>query len=317
MSQESPSKISLLKKRAKALRLARDFFYERDITEVDTPILSRYASIDEHIDLIPATLNGNIPCYLHSSPEYGMKQLLSQGSGDIYQLSHVFRDEESGPRHSHEFTMCEWYRVGIGFEAFIDETLQFIQLFTGKRRIERISYRDLFLRHCQIDPFKANTKEIYAKIEELGLFPYVDLISEDLDAHLNFLLGSFIEPQLPKGQITVLFEYPPSHAALAQVCKKEGIEVAMRFEIYFGDLELANGYHELCDEKEQRKRLIEANEKRVAKGKNSLPLDEPFLRALKNGLPACCGVAVGFDRLCMVNCEQKSLITPKSYQKIM
>lgn len=307
MSVESPNKIALLKKRSEFLKRARDFFYKRNFTEVDCPILSSCASVDEHIDLIPALFAKKTTLYLHSSPEYGMKQLLCLGSGDIFQLSHVFRDDEIGPRHAAEFTLCEWYRVGLDFDAFAQETLDFIQIFTGPQTIERITYRDLFLRHCQIDPFQTDRQELFDQIKELKLSPYSQLSSEDLDAHLNFLLGSYIEPKLPKDQLTLLIDYPPSQAALAKVRKKEELLIAERFEIYWGDLELANGYNELADAAEQRKRLNEANKKRVARGKQSLPLDENFLKALSLGLPPCCGVAVGFDRLMMRVCQLSAI----------
>jgi len=286
------------------LTRCRSFFTERDVMEVDCPILTQGASIDAHIDLMPARFQGSETRYLHSSPEYGMKRLLSEGIGDIYQLSHVFRDGESGRKHNPEFCMAEWYRLGFSFEEMIAETLDFIRLFVGDIPARILSYRELFQHYAGFDYLQASIAELLKYLEP---FAYPNIEHEDKDALLNLILGSVIEPKLGSGELTVLAYYPHTQAALARVISRGHELCALRFEVYYKGVELANGYHELADATEQRERFNEANAHRQALGKNSLPLDELFLTALQNGLPNCCGVAVGFDRLMMLRHSAQSI----------
>lgn len=301
MSQELANKLSRIKRRAAALALARQFFSIRGVTEVDTALMRQGASIDAHIDLIPSILNQKETHYLISSPEHAMKGLLADGIGDIYQLGKVFRDEAKSPRHNHEFTMCEWYRVGFTFEEMIDETIDFIALFLGDRPRESITYRQAFQKYLSIDYLTATHEELRRCLLDRGVEPF------DEGDLLNQLLGLFIEPELGKGVYTALTHYPADQAALARSFTKNGEQVAERFEIYYEGIELANGYHELADAVEQRLRYQEANALREKLGKSPLPLDEEFLQALRKGLPDCCGVAVGFDRVVMLHLGTKSL----------
>lgn len=252
-----------LSDRAQMLARARQFFAEREIMEVDCAALSPYASIDRHIDLIEAQVLGR-RMFLHSSPEYAMKRLLAGGSGDIYQLGHVFRDGEEGARHRPEFTMAEWYRLGFTFQEMINETVDFVHLFIGEQPVKQLTYTDLFALHGGL-PHSQN------------------------DQHL--MLATVIEPALDPKTTHVVTHFPADQAALARV---EG-DHALRFEVFAGGLELANGYDELLDADEHRRRF-------AAAGKPDLPVDEPFLEALEN-LPPCCGVAVGFDRLMMIRAK--------------
>jgi len=243
-------------------------------------MLYRGACIDTHIDLISATCCG-CQGYLHSSPEYGMKRLLSEEMGDIYQLSHVFRDGELGERHHPEFTMVEWYRMGVSFEAMIQETLDFVRLFLAVTTSEEFTYREIFEAFTGHSP------------EEI----------EDHDAALAFT----IEPQLGKEKLTVIKDFPPEKAALAKTRWNGKEFVAERFEIYYQGIELANGYHELTDPMEQRRRLEASNAERQRLGKSQYPLDEQFLKSLEKGIGDCCGVAVGFDRLMMIRHQVKDI----------
>ncbi|MBB65142.1 MAG: EF-P lysine aminoacylase GenX [Waddliaceae bacterium] len=313
LAQEN-KRISILNDRAKMLRQARLFFEERGVIEVDCPLLSPLASVDAHIDLIPAKYAGTETCYLHSSPEYGMKRLLSEGIGDIYQLSHVFRDGELGRYHNPEFMMAEWYRKDISFEEMIQETADFIRLFIGEKPLNIISYREALLTHIGIDYVKASIQEMQNILSNYD--PYLDLPNERDDL-LNLLLGLFVEPKLGKDGLSALAYYPASQAALAKTKNIDDEFVAERFEIYFQGVELANGYHELLDVKEQKKRLKEANLQRETMGKNSLPIDDRFLEALENGLPDSCGVAVGFDRLMMLRHQTEDLasVVPFAWTK--
>lgn len=297
---ESMTKIDVLKDRAVQLAKARSFFAERGIVEVDCPLLTSQASVDLHIDLISALFSEKETRYLHSSPEYGMKRLLVEGIGDCYQLGHVFRDGEVGHKHNPEFMMAEWYRVGMPFSMFIDETLDFIRLFLGELPSETISYKQAFLKYLGFNPFLVNAEELAQVIKDKQIATYPSIFEEGKDALLNLLLGSCIEPQLGQGKLTVLKHYPASQAALAKAVVEEGDQVALRFEVYYQGVELANGYDELASPQEQRMRLTLANEERVIHGKRALPIDESFLTALEKGLPQACGVACGFDRLMML-----------------
>ncbi len=249
------------------LRRARGFFASNAVLEVDVPILSERASVDVHIDLIESTCLGK-KAYLHSSPEYGMKRLLSEGIGDIYQIAHVFRSDERGERHNPEFTMVEWYRNAFSLEEMIEETASFISLFLPDTpEFERLEYRQAFLRY-------------------VGFFP------ESLEER-DRLFALEVEPNL---QASIIYRFPAEQAALS--CVKDGY--AERFEFFYKGIELANGYHELTDPVEHRKRFERNNLERLALGKPSYPIDTLFLEALEEGIPDCSGVAVGFDRLMMV-----------------
>jgi lysyl-tRNA synthetase class 2 len=293
-------RLTALRDRAAMLARARAFFAEREILEVDCPQITAAASVDAHIDLIP-TFHGQQPQrYLHSSPEYGMKRLLGEGIGDIYQLAHVFRQGEYGQRHNPEFTMAEWYRLGFSFEEMMAETVEFIELFVGKLEVRIWSYRELFLHHVAIDYLNTSVAQLEGILCNAGQTPYTGAAAEGKEALLNLILGSIIEPQLGRYGLDLLAYYPASQAALAQTRFHGDEPVAERFEIYYRGIELANGYHELTDVTEQRKRLAASNSERIALGKEPLPIDEHFLAALQKGLPDCSGVAVGFDRLMML-----------------
>lgn len=297
------SKMERLRDRSHLLTKSRLFFAERQVLEVDCPAITKAASIDAHIDLI-AVCQESHKRYLHSSPEYGMKRLLSEGSGDIYQLSHVFRDGEYSDKHNPEFMMAEWYRLNYTFEEMIHETAEFIRLFLGNIPLHIISYREAFQKYVRIDYLHASIPDLLHCLQAHEIIPYPGIEAEGKDALLNLILGTLIEPHLGQNELCALAYYPASQAALAKTHQRDEELVAERFEIYFKGLELANGYHELVDASEQRKRLIESNFHRQQLGKETLPLDEHFLKALKNGLPDCCGVAVGFDRLMMLRHSQ-------------
>lgn len=278
------SKNSSITTRAQALKMVRTFFDKRHVVEVDTPLLSSYAPIDTHIDLFK--VDGG---YLHSSPEYGMKKLLANGSGDIYQLGHVFRKDEAGPLHAPEFMMIEWYRIETTLDTFLEENLNLLALFVGEKTSERLPYKEVFQREVGL-PFDAPPSALMEKGKMLG-FEFHD--ENDI---VNLLWGCIVEPTLGNEKITVITDFPEDQAALAQI--KNG--VAERFELYFNGIELGNGYHELTDPIEQKKRLELSNKKRVSLGKEPLPLDPTFIKALENGLPDCYGIALGFDRLLML-----------------
>lgn len=268
------------------LALVRTFFSDRNVLEADTNILRPCAPVDAHIDIMKVEMGGGKVGYLHSSPEYELKKLLALGSGDIYQLGHVFRAEEEGPWHSPEFTMLEWYRVGMSYEDFIEETLALFRLFLGPIPAQILTYREAFQQIGNID-----------YLGELSSYAleFADGADQwDRDTQLNLLFSHVVEPKLQ--ELTVIMDFPASQAALAKTTLVDGTLVARRFEVYYRGIELANGFEELTDSKEQKLRLVKENEKRQALGKQPLPIDEEFV-ACVDSLPDCCGVAVGFDRL--------------------
>jgi elongation factor P--(R)-beta-lysine ligase len=311
MSQDPPNQLkrtSILRDRAFMMNKARSFFHERGLFEVDVPILSKRASVDAHIDLISARYGHKKEIYhLHTSPEYGMKRLLSEGVGSIYQLSHVFRDGEYGAQHNPEFMMAEWYQIGFSFEEMVEETFDFITLFLGPIPRRVVSYRDLFQEFLSIDIGKAGIEELKAKAEEVEAALYEGIEQEGKDGILARLLSEKIEPFLGQGEMVAVIHFPESQAALAKKKEIDGFHAAERFEVYYQGIELANGYHELTSAEEQQARFIEANLFREKLGKEAYPIDDLFLAALKKGLPECSGVAVGFDRLMMLRHKASTL----------
>jgi lysyl-tRNA synthetase class 2 len=298
------------------LAKVRAFFSHKDILEVDTPILSHAAPIDTHIEVMSIPFQNGEKGFLHTSPEYAMKRLLAEGSGNIYQLSHVFRAEEAGRLHNPEFTMIEWYRIGVPFQFLIDETLELIRLFLGDIPVHIYTYSQAFQKFVGVDHKSASSSDL-KKIAEKNNLPLTsDADAWDKDTFLHFLMAFLIEPQF--AGLNIIRDFPSTQAALAQVCQSGDEMVAERFEVYFNGIELANGFHELTDPVEQRRRFVQANSERKKLGKETLPLDENFLSALELGLPDSCGVAVGFDRLLMLQLKKESLkeILPFAWDNI-
>ncbi|MGR3911827.1 MAG: EF-P lysine aminoacylase EpmA [Candidatus Rhabdochlamydia sp.] len=302
--------------RAEMLATVRTFFSTRNVIEVDTPLLSKSAPIDSHIDVMTVTFASRQKAYLHTSPEYAMKRLLCHYPIDMYQLSHVFREEEMSSRHNPEFTLIEWYRNHFSLPKLIEETLELIQLFLEPLTPQFLSFQELFLKFLHFDPFLVTKDELYQQALKTSSLPSPSSLSWDLDTWLYYYMGCIIEPQL-KG-LYVIDAFPPSWAALAKIKQEGNITVANRFEIFFNGIELANGFEELQDPFEQRIRLQENNKERVKQGKPPLPLDEHFLAALEKGLPSCCGVAAGFDRLLMLHTNASSLkeVLPLSWDDL-
>lgn len=314
--QNSPH-LMILRDRARQMHAVRAFFAKRQICEVDTPLLSRGAALDTHIDLFFTKDEKGERRYLHSSPEFAMKRLLSQGMEDIYQLSHVYRLGEISQKHQPEFTMIEWYRVGAAFDAFMDETIDLMRELLGPLSKNTLTYKQAFKRYTGLDPFAASSLDLVSYLKSQNVHPFMQENLSEADARdnlLNQILGLFIEPNLgwddtkQHAQLTILSHYPASQAALARTISQDGNRVAERFEIYSQGIELANGYHELADADEQKVRFTETNQQRIALGKEPLPIDLFFLEALQSGLPDSCGVAVGFDRLMMLRHQKTSIL---------
>lgn len=293
MSLASLDRLAILQDRASMFTRARAFFAERNILEVDTGALVKCPPNDSNIDVIGVDQDGG---FLHTSPEYAMKRLLAEGIGDCYFLGHVYRKGELGSLHNPEFTMAEWYRRDISLGAMIQESCEFLFLFLGALPIETLSYARTFEQYVGID---------YATVP-LAKLHELTHSSWPRDTCLHYLLTHQIEPHLGQGKLTVLTDYPPEEAALACVIHKNGKLVAERYEIYHRGVELCNGYHELNNAEELRRRFHQKNKARQAEGKPPYALDEKFLAALQT-LPDCCGVALGFDRALMLRHNLSSL----------
>lgn len=290
---------SALRARATLLADIRAYFLAHHILEVETPLLCTNGVTDPAIEPLCVATGSSIetPRVLQSSPEYAMKRLLAAGSGPIYQISKAFRDGEAGSRHNPEFSMLEWYQPGFDHHQMMEQVGELVLHCLGTRAIRRFSYRELFLEFLNIDPFAASTEDLEqlarARLE-------LNFQSSDRDLWLDLLMSHLIEPAIAELGVCFVYDYPASQAALSRVVASGDVEVGQRFELYINGLELANGYCELTDEKEQRARFIADNVTRKQRGQTERPLDEFLLSAMEHGLPACSGVALGIDRLLMV-----------------
>lgn len=297
-----------LRLRAELLAKTRAFFAAHAVLEVETPALSAAAVTDPHLFSFATPYSGPGPrhgrmLYLHTSPEFPMKRLLAAGSGCIYQIAKVFRDGEAGRRHNPEFTLLEWYRVGFDHHQLMTEVAELVtMLLTGRLPLataERLSYREIFQRHLKLDPHRVSVTELARCVEQCGISMVPGMPMDDVDPWLDLLLTHGIESRLGQGRLSFIYDYPASQAALARL-RPGDPPLGERFELYVNGLELANGFHELGDAGEQRRRFEAENAARRAQGLPAMPMDENLLAALDAGLPDCAGVALGFDRLVML-----------------
>lgn len=307
---QSSCSLSTLKARAQMNQKIRDFFSQRQVLEVETPILSSSTNSDPKLESFISKFNGpglhhQAKMYLHTSPEFFMKRLLASGSGDIYQIAKVFRDGEAGCRHNPEFTMLEWYRVDIDHFTLMQEVTDLIHEITSENLpVLKMTYRELFLKYLDIDIKTVSINVLANKALECNIS--LNQALETKDDYLDLLLSFVIEPQLPKDSLFYLYHYPASQAALAKIIEEDGMDVGCRFELYWQGLELANGFYELSDAQEQRTRFEYDLMRRAENKQDIMPLDENFLAALPQ-LPNCSGVAFGLDRLLMCILQIKKI----------
>jgi lysyl-tRNA synthetase class 2 len=276
----------------------RAFFDARDVLEVETPLVGRFGASDPNIANLPVRVEEG-ERYLQSSPEYAMKRMLAAGSGDIYQITRAFRADETGGRHNPEFSILEWYRLGMDHHALMVEVddlfHELLSAYLYQARDE-YTYQQLFENYLDLDPLTSSLQELTAKADTLGLMPEGSL---DRDGLLDLLMSLAIIPQLPNDRLSFVHAWPESQASLARHLPDHP-GCSARFEVYYGDLELANGFWELSDAKEQALRFEADNERRAQLGLPTMPADTYLLSALQSGMPDCAGVAVGLDRLLMV-----------------
>ncbi|GAB1595947.1 EF-P lysine aminoacylase EpmA [Lysobacter sp. PAGU 2638] len=284
-------------------RRIRDFMAARGVLEVETPVMSRAGNTDPNIASFAVDFSGRTDGaprtrWLRTSPEFALKRLLASGVGDCYELGRVFRDGEAGGRHNPEFTMLEWYRVGIDHVELAREVADLVEqclaLVGRTARVDETTYGALFHSRLGIDAHRDDIEILRAALGDVRIDP--DGLSRD--DWLDLLMTHRIQPTFAADTIHVVHDYPASQCALARV-RDGDPAVAERFEIYLGPLELANGYHELTDAAEQRRRFDADIARRNMHGTAAVPRDDALLDALANGLPACAGVALGVDRLLM------------------
>jgi len=293
-----------LRARAEMLAKVRDFFRRRGVLEVETPVCSRHATTDPALEPFVTRYKGpGAPAdgrlYLHTSPEFSMKRLLAAGSGPIYQVCRVFRNREYGRRHNPEFTLLEWYRPGVDYLQLMEEVAELVNEILGSdMSVERWTYDELFRRHLDLDPLRVNEETLAARVDEEGL-DIEGMGTASRDAWLDLLISHIIEPRLMADRLTFVYDYPASQASLAYV-RPGDPPVAERFELYVGPMELANGFQELLDAQEQRRRFTAEQQTRAKAGQPTMPMDEWLLEALEAGLPTMAGVALGLDRLLML-----------------
>ncbi len=297
--------IATLEVRAKMLRSIRDYFAATRALEVETPTLSATAVTDVHLASVEARAN-NDRRYLITSPEYAMKRLLAAGCGDLWQIGRVYRDGEVGRWHNPEFTLIEWYRIGMDHHSLMSDVERLINaaLPAAKQfdRAERVTYRDAVQLHAGVDALEDPVAVLVARLESANIDVPRDLHT-DRDACLDLIMSTLVGPHLGHGRLTFIYDYPASQAALARIRGP----VASRFEAYLDGVELANGFHELANASEQRARFEADLEQRRKRGLPQMPIDERFLSALEHGLPECSGVALGFDRLVMCAVDAKHI----------
>ena len=256
-----------LRLRAQTLGAIRAFFAARDVVEVQTPVLGPATVTDPDIESIAVPGYG----FLQTSPEYQMKRLLSAGAPSIYQLGPVFRHEERGRLHNPEFTMLEWYRLGFDDQQLMQEVAELVAVVLGPGNVQTVTYQQLV-----------------GDLSDRGSVQRSELDLRFAEACERLQPGRFF-----------VVDYPADQAALARL-RPDNPSVAARFELVIDGIEIANGYWELLDPTEHERRFAADRARRKALGRTDVEPDQPFLAALRSGLPNCAGVALGIDRLLML-----------------
>ncbi len=299
--------IKTLKLRAELLATARSFFAQRSVLEVETPVLGASAVTDPNIQSFVVADENKPPRYLQSSPEFFMKRLLVDGAPDIYQITKAFRQAEAGARHNPEFTLIEWYRRQFDLAQISQETAELVQQLLLIREIslpiQRISYRAACQQMLGLDLIEQSLQSLIQLATKQGLVAAEKLPRAAL---YDFIFDQAVVARLPQDVIHIVEYYPAEQASLAQLSQTDA-QLAERFEIFAGGFELANGFLELRDADEQRQRFQQDVQIRSEQGLPTVAIDETFIAALRQGLPACAGVALGLDRVHLIVAQVDSL----------
>jgi len=308
-----------LRTRQTVIRAVRGYFDSCGFHEVETPALQTSPGLEPHIMAFSTILENHDgtprqQMYLHTSPEFAMKKLLTAGAGDIYQICHTYRNRESSSTHSPEFMMMEWYRTGANYWHIMDDCVQLLRAVATATKISEYRYKDK-----KSNPF--NIWQVISVAEAFWQYckiPVLDIVGNtaamnEYAARINVrtdksdawddiffrIMGEKIEPFLGSPAPTLLYDYPVHMAALSRV-KKDDPRVAERVELYVAGLELANGFSELTDARQQLLRFEADMEFKEQTYGFRYPIDMDFIAALDHGLPECSGIALGIDRLVML-----------------
>ena len=297
--------IEMMRLRAQMLAKIRQFFAERSVLEVETPLLGHGTGTDPQLEFFTTEYclsPFRQTLFLQTSPEFAMKRLLAAGSGSIYQIGKAFRNGESGRYHNPEFTMLEWYRVGFTLPQLMDEIAELIGgLFSGQslQETQRASYQDVFVSFTGLDPLVFSYQDYCAYARECGLSEAVAICGHDHAVWLDFIFSHKVQPHLGKNALCMVYGYPACQSSLARINEHNALTTD-RVELFINGIELGNGYYELADAGEQSRRF---DKELAIRQQQKLPVtvkDKHLIEALHSGLPDCSGVAIGLDRLLML-----------------
>ena len=274
--------------------------------EVETPTLSKYAVTEPNIQSLKTHIDESA-YYLQTSPEYFMKRLLAAGAPDIYQISKAFRASEYGVNHNPEFTLVEWYRHQFDLQQMMSETADFVRVLLETQLDDEqavyVRYFDAMRQALGVDVQQCSYTELLMIAQKNGLQTKGSL---SIDQLYDFIFSTIVVASFSPKIITVVYHYPASQASLAKLSVDNSM-VADRFEVFVGNKELANGFVELTDADEQVERFKRDQQLRENLGLVEVDIDEKFIAALRHGLPACAGVAVGLDRVAMLVAGSSSI----------
>jgi lysyl-tRNA synthetase class 2 len=291
--------IENIRQRAQLLAAVREYFRQQNVLEVETPLLCRHTVTEPHIDSISIGTHQE-KRYLQTSPEYAMKRLLAAGVPDCYQICKAFRQSENGSRHNTEFSLLEWYRLGFNLEQIIQDTLSLIETLCGKSLpVKIIAYRDAIQQVFERELNDLDQTFLVQQAQSIGV---VDAHKLSYEQCLDIVFSEYVMPQLQHEGLTVIHGYPAAQAALAQL-NPENSDIADRFEVFYQNLECANGYVELTNAHQQAQRFELDQQRRTQYALPEVETDQRLLAALESGLPHCAGVALGLDRLLMLVCD--------------
>lgn len=291
-----------LRQRAQLLAAVRAFFAERQVLEVETPLLCRATGTDPQLDFFSSQFHhppNQQTLYLQTSPEFAMKRLLAAGSGSIYQICKAFRNGEAGRWHNPEFTLLEWYRIDFDLPRLMNEVAELLQMLLGPLKVIDIAYRQLFLDISGLDPLVFDLDQ-YRRFARAQNLPEAEaLCQQSHSIWLDFLFTHCVEPAMSKQSIYLVHGYPAIQSSLARIDPADP-RITERFEVFVNGAELGNGFHELSDAVEQEARFDREIAYRRQHGLPVVAKDLRLLDALNAGLPDCSGVAIGLDRLLMM-----------------
>jgi elongation factor P--(R)-beta-lysine ligase len=306
MDWQPSCSLELLRLRAQTLQKIRQFFAERQVLEVETPLISKAIGTDPNLDFF--TTDYQLPpmqraLFLQTSPEFAMKRLLAAGSGSIFQICKAFRNGESGRFHNPEFTLLEWYRVGLNLSQLMDEVDELIAVLFHDKQVlqptQKISYQSLFQQHTGLNPLVFSYEDYAEYAHSSGLIDAITLCEQDHVLWLDFIFSHHIQPHLGQNALCMVHGYPACMSSLARI-NQDNPSITDRVELFINGVELGNGYYELSDAKEQERRFDKEIAVRQGNHRPSVVKDGRLLAALESGLPDCSGIAIGLDRLLML-----------------